>query len=112
MEWIQKLKESGFEDAEASGRLKQRADNSYRTKNLTLIDAKQLYFDLLGQWAHEEEFKSEIHRIIIERRSNGVKIKDIVAELRRLPWLRRRRHSDNVRRVLRYYEKKWLINRR
>lgn len=111
-EWYQKLSDSGFVDIEKNERLKQRADNSYRTKDLTLIENKSRYFDLLGQWAHEEEFKTEIHRIVIERRSQGVKIKDIVLELKRLHWLRRKRHSDTVRCILRHYEKKWGVKRR
>lgn len=110
-EWYSKLTESGFNDIEKDERLKQRSGNSYRTQNLTLIENKQRYFDLLGQWAHEEEFKTEIHRIVMERRSQGVKIKDIVLELKRLPWLKRKRHSDTVRCILRSYERKWGIKR-
>lgn len=108
-EWEIKLKESGFKDIEdENGRLKQNAANSYRTSIHAVIDGKQRYFELLGQWHHERDFKNDIERLVMQRRSEGVLIKDILMELESIG---KKRHWDTVRLIIRFYERKWGIKR-
>lgn len=108
--WYEKLKSSEFNDIEnENGLLKQNAGNSYRTTNGTLIEGKRRYYELLGHGLHDEEFRSEVDRLVIELRSEGRRIKDICEELERIG---ERRHTDTVRKILRYYEGKWKITRK
>lgn len=108
-EWEGRLRESGFKDIEdPSGRLRQNAANSYRTTIHAVIDGKRRYFELLGQWNHEKEFKNDIERLVMQRRSEGVFIKDILRELESIG---KKRHWDTVRLIIRFYEKKWQIKR-
>lgn len=103
--WEEKLKGSGFVDVETEdGKLKQNSGNSYRTTNHEIIESKQRYFELLGQGVHEEEFVNEMHRIVMQQRADGIRVKDIARNVGR--------HTDNIRKILRYYEAKWKITRK
>lgn len=105
--WYQELKESGFIDIEDEGlRLKQRASNCYRTQEQVVIESKRLYYELLGECAHNDVFKDGVEKLVIERRSTGIKIKDICQELKDMG---ERCSPDAIRKILRGYEKKWGI---
>lgn len=109
-EWYKKIQELGFVDIEDEhGRLKQNASNSYRTSIQPVIESKLRYYELLGQMAHQETFRDHVERLIIERRSNGVKFKDICRELKEMG---ERCHKSTIRRIMRYYERKWGILRK
>lgn len=107
-EWDQKLKASGFEDAEKSiggtARLKQRASNSYRGAIQVLREAKLEYYRSLTYHFHETEFSDEVERLIMERRAEGVLIKSICEQLRSMG---ERCHRETVRHIIRKYEIKW-----
>lgn len=110
--WERKLAEAKFNDVEINinGRryLRQRANNSYRAQVQIMRESKQLYYNLLGQHFHEEEFTDQVHKMIMERRSNGVKIKAISGELRAMG---ERCHRETIRHIIRFYEVKWKIKR-
>lgn len=108
--WEFKLKDSGFKDVEDEcKRLRQNSGNSYRTKELTFIEAKQRYYELLGQWQHEMNFRDYVERLIMERRANGIRIIDISLELKELG---ERHHVDTIRKVIRQYEIRWQIKKK
>ncbi len=109
-EWENKLRESGFVDVEDDrGKLRQNASNSYRTTNHTLINAKLRYYELLGHWNHEKDFRDHVERLVMERRANGVMIKDICKELEGMG---ERCHRETVRWIIQFYEKRWKIKKR
>ena len=110
-EWYEKLEKDKFQDAEKkiNGKLvlKQRATNCYRSSKTLERETKQRYFELLGQKLHlEKEFRDEVEEFIIEKRSQGFKIKEICQILRRI---NERNHRDTIRETLRKYEIKWRI---
>ena len=111
-QWECKLKESGFEDAEKTikeeRRLKQRASNSYRGACLLIREAKRRYFELLGVWYHKEKWSDSVEAFVLERRSQGTRIKQISEELRAKG---ERCHRETIRGIIRKYEIKWGIKR-
>ena len=110
--WEEKLRQSGFNDIENAGKkLKQNAGNSYRTVISTVIDGKQRYFELLSQHFHDEVFTDEIERFVMERRSQGAKIKEIVIDLKGMG-VKRRTHRETIRLIIQSYENKWKIKKR
>lgn len=110
--WEEKLRQSGFVDIESSNRkLKQNSANSYRTVVTQAIESKLRYFELLGQHFHEEQFTDEIERFVMERRSQGAKIKEIVIELKNMG-VKRRVHRETIGLIIQAYEKKWKIKKR
>jgi len=110
-EWYAKLKSSGFHDAEdeikGKSYLRQSALNCYRGNNLTEIESKQRYYELLGQKFYEEQdFRDEIEEFVMEKRVSGVKSVSISRTLERIG---ERCHKDTVRKIIRKYEKRWQI---
>lgn len=108
--WEERLRASGFIDAESNGKLRQNAFNSYRTQIHTVIENKQRYFELLGHWHHQEEFNNDIEKYIMERRSEGISIKQIGIELKAAG--KRISNRVSIGRIIRHYEKKWAIKKR
>lgn len=104
--WEQKLRDSGFKDAEADGKLRQNAANSYRTKELAVIESKQSYYEVLGQKYHEEQFKDQVDAYVIERRSQGVSLIQIRQELKSQG---KKNGRETIRKIIRFYERKWRI---
>lgn len=106
-EWYRRLSELEFNDIEDDkGKLKQNAGNSYRTTNHTIINAKLRYYELLGIWNHEKGFRDDVEKLVMERRANGVMIKDICLELESMG---ERCHRQTVRWIIQFYERKWKI---
>lgn len=113
--WEKKLLESGFVDAEkmfyGSLHLKQPVCNYVYRYNMfveAVRENRQLYFELLGEFFHKEQFNDEVERLIMERRAEGVKIKHICEELKSL---KERCHRQTVRLIIRKYEIKWGIRK-
>jgi len=109
-EWEFKLAQSGFSDAEktVSGKrvLRQRASNSYRSERRVARENKQRYYELLGQFFHEEEFSDRVEELVMERRSRGVTITSISGELKEMG---ERCHRETIRHIIQKFEKKWNI---
>lgn len=112
-EWDEKLKESGFEDAEkAIGGirvLRQRASNCYRSVSAVQRENKQRYFELLNSHSALELFEDRIEALIMARRASGYKIKQICEELRAM---NERCHRQTIRLIIQKYELKWGIKKR
>lgn len=110
--WEKKLADSGFIDAEklinATRVFRQRASNSYRGEFSVICENKQRYYELLGHYYHDEKFQDPVNALVMERRSNGIKIKHICIELKKLG---ERNHRDTIRKIIRFYEFKWGIKK-
>lgn len=110
--WDMVLTKSGFCDVEKKVNgarcLKQRANNSYRSADSIRRELKQRYYELLGHGFHENVFIDPVHELIMERRSRGVKIKDICIELKKK---KERNNRDTVGLIIRIYEAKWGIKK-
>jgi hypothetical protein len=107
--WEKKLKESGFIDAEEgenSFYLKQYTSNVYRTKDTSLIEARQTYFELLCQHYSAERFNDIVAAIIMRMRCDGVETKEISRKLKAIGV---RSSTETIRKIRRHYEKKWGI---
>jgi hypothetical protein len=112
-EWEAKLKDAGFKDIETdiNGNrvLGQVSSNSYRGVSDTEKETRVRYFDILRSRFHEESFLDLVERIIMERRIDGVKIKDISLELKAMG---ERSCRDTIRSIIKKYERKWYIPHR
>lgn len=113
IEWDEILRRSGFKDAEkrqgANDQLRQRASNAYRGAPETIRENKAHYYELLGEFFYQEVFDDDVERLVMERRSEGVKIKDISRELRELG---ERSHRETIRHIIYKFEAKWGIKKR
>jgi hypothetical protein len=111
-EWELVLKKAGFVDAEKliSGTLvlRQRASNAYRQASLLERQQKQKYYELLGAGFHAEWFEDTVEALVMERRSQGVSIKNICIELKAHGG---RCHRETVRSIIAKYEAKWRVRR-
>ena len=112
-QWYLKLEQEKFKDIEITkdGRslLKQRASNCYRQESFSRREAKQIYYEKIAQGTHEEKhFKDDIEQLIMERRSAGVKLILICKELEDLG---ERCHRCTIWRIIKKYERKWLIKK-
>ena len=111
--WHDKLKESGFKDQEEilNGNyiLKQRASNCFRSLRQVEREARQEYYSQMGFQAGQETFSDAIEQLVMERRSMGVKIKDICQELRAL---NERCHRYTIYRIIHKYEVKWGLKKK
>lgn len=113
-EWYGKLEEQEFTDIEktVNGKnlLKQNASNCYGRASITTIDAKQRYYELLQQAFEEEiEFKDCIERLVMERKSCGIRIKNICLELEEMG---KKRYRGTVRKIINKYEAKWGVKKK
>lgn len=107
-EWEEKLRDSGFVDHEKNGFLTQNALNCYRTIDRLKIEAKERYYELLGQFHHEEDYSCPIEEFVMERLSEGATRRQINRELKEQGLGRTR---ETVRNIIRFFEKKWQIKK-
>ena len=120
-EWQEKLAISGFVDAEVPVKPQDtifRGDGSYRLKvstgdvfrkdNIVELQEKAAYFDLLVSYVQNEEFPNKADKLIMTKRSEGMKIKEISEELKKRGF---KSHRQTIRYVIRRYETKWLIKK-
>ena len=109
--WYQKVANSGFNDIECvvgdEQELIQSSTYPFRY-NPSMVERqnKQLYFEELSSHVQEETFKNEVDEIILTKRAEGMKIKEILEELQRLGHKRAR---ETVRFTIRKYENSWGI---
>lgn len=113
-EWRTRLESSGFKDAEelrGNGEivLRQNSSNSYRNLSQVQRENRLKYYEILEAKLHLEQFENKIHRLIMERRAEGIQIKNISEELKVLD---EACHRQTVRKVIRKYEIKWGIRRK
>ena len=110
--WLQKLKESGFKDQEKTlGNdrvLTQKGSNAYRQAPQVVRDNKLRYYELIGQCVFSQKWTDDASRIIMFRRSEGVKIKDICLELKDKDL---KCHRQTVRFTIRKYENLWGLRK-
>jgi len=110
--WYEKLKKSGFDDAERvvgdELKLKQRATNAYVQAPRVVRQAKLDYYRALCEYVHREKFKNEADELIMLRRSEGITIKQISKELKKLGF---KHHRQTIRYVIRKYEHRWNIKK-
>jgi|SRR5271166_402205 len=85
LEWEQRLKDSGFEDAEQTvGNdrvLKQFSTNFSRQEPMEQTLARGRYYDLLRHQLNSVRFKNPIHKYVMHRTADGAKNSEIHAEL-------------------------------
>lgn len=82
--WYEKLKKSGFKDAERpDGRFHLCASSLPSRYNSTFFAAREEYFRLAGQLLHEYPFESTSQMLVWRLHSEGLSIREIVKELRK-----------------------------
>lgn len=103
--WYKRLRESGFEDAEVLVGSELHLKSQY----VTQIEAKEResradYYRALGEHIQTAIFKTEIDKVILTSRAEGLRIKDICARLRAIG---KPRDRLTVRIRIRVYEMRW-----
>lgn len=108
--WYATLKDAGFEDHERLEGddmvLKTSSVQPMSKVDILTSEAKSAYYSLLSECVADEDFDSDIDRIIMAMHSEGTKIKVIVAYLKEMGTGRTR---ETVRFTIRRYEHKWKI---
>lgn len=107
--WEEKLRASGFKDAETKGNLRPNPYDSCRVDNQVQVDGKLRYFELLGQAHHAEKYEDEVASYVMEKRSNGVSTKQIGIELKLLG---KRNSTETIRKIIRHYEGLWGLKKK
>lgn len=114
-QWYKKLEEEGFPEQESKSdcgwaTLKQRASNCFKSQSQIEIENKRLYYEALEHFFYREAgFRDDVERLVMLRRSEGVKIKSICEELRHMG---ERQNRCTIRLIIQKYEKKWNIKRK
>lgn len=112
-QWYDDLEKAGFKDAEetvnGNSFLKQRASNGYRNAREVERETKFAYYSLLQSFCNEEAFQDRVERLVLERRSEGAKIKEICEELKKLG---ERCYRNTIAKIIRKYEIKWGIKKK
>ncbi len=82
--WYAKLKDSGFEDAEANEHsLKSWCTQFSRERSLKSYKAKAEYYYRAEHFLNSHKFASAFDRIVWEYHTNGLSIRDIVNTLKK-----------------------------
>lgn len=103
-EWYDKLKQIGFRDIEVTVGTEQKL-MQYST-GLRLVDNDKLaYYQALTYFVFTEQFDNDTDRLVLTRRADGVKIKDISAEMRHMGL--KHFHRESIRYIIRRYEVRW-----
>lgn len=108
-EWEDRLKESGFIDAEAKGNLRQNALNAYRTQIHTVIENKRRYYELLGHYYHEEDFSCPVEKYVMERYASGISRPQIRKELKAAG---KKNGRETIGKIVSFYAKKWGLKKK
>jgi hypothetical protein len=77
-EWYAKLKETGFTDIEASGRL---PEIDYRNATIRDREAIQAYFTVAGAYVHSGHFEQNEHLDVWLLHAEGLSVREIAAKL-------------------------------
>lgn len=108
--WYDRLKKEGFKDIEKKvGNervLIQRASNVYRQATEVERENKRSYYELISSHVQHEQFTDPTDELIMCRRAEGITIKEISAELKKLG---ERCHRQTIRFIIRKYELKWKV---
>ncbi len=107
-EWYKRIENDAEKIINGEHVLKQRASNSYRSINRIARENKQRYYELLGSYFHKEAFQDGVEKLVMERKANGITIRLISEELKRIG---ERCHRETIRHIIQKYEKKWGIKR-
>lgn len=103
--WNEKLKQSGFEDAEVELKndraLKQRATNAYRQASPLEREARLDYYRILGHLSQNTEFTTELERNVMTLYANGSTICEIAGQINR--------HRQTIRHIIRRWQMRWGI---
>ena len=84
--WYEKLKKSGFEDAETGPYLKQYSSRLFETNQHKMINnnntelyyaTKEQYYRIAGHFLHEHVFQDPIHKTIWQEHSEGLSVREI-----------------------------------
>jgi hypothetical protein len=81
--WYDKLKKSGFEDAESDEDHLTDWSRTLFLKRPEYDQSKEEYYRLAGQFLHDHTFRTETERKIWELHQDGVSIRKIVKLLRK-----------------------------
>lgn len=83
--WYQKLKTSGFEDAESSEHhLKVWSSQFARKKSVLSWEAKAAYYHMANAFLNAYKFESDLERIIWEYHSNAISVRNITKLLKKV----------------------------
>ena len=108
--WYRRLEEVGFKDAEKLVEgdmvLKQAAEHVFCRADALERETKAAYYRALASRVESETFKTEIDKMILVMRSEGMKITRISAALSAMGV---GRHRHWVRTTIRRYETAWGI---
>lgn len=108
--WEEKLKASGFIDAEQSigsaRKLKQYCPNVYRQSTKAAREAKTIYYALIAEKIYTEVFTNDIHKYIMSRVSDGQKLTSIHDELKST---RGAPCYEMIRFIVKRFEYRWRI---
>jgi hypothetical protein len=103
--WDDVLESNGFNDIEQTIKnervLKQQSTNAYRQAVDVVRQSKIEYYTVLGQKIAGAQFENEIDKAVMEKRSEGLKIKEISSIINL--------HRQAIRYIIRRYEKEWGI---
>jgi len=118
-EWDERLRLSGFIDIEQTVGdqrvLSQRSSNSYQQDTEWVINNKLEYFQAITYYVNLEDtvFDSEVDRMIMERRADGVSIRSICEALSAVALLTHKSGYEGqryrVRFIIHKYEHRWNI---
>lgn len=106
LEWYKKLKDSGFDDIEAS-ETKLR-DWSYRFVRRTINTNDDLaeYYRLAEFFVQDYKFETELERVIWEYHANGLNYPEILKIMQALPFSKKWKSFLPIRRVIYKLRKK------
>lgn len=111
-EWENKLKQSGFEDAEQTvGNdrvLKQFSTNFSRQEPLQQSLSRGRYYELLLHRVNQSRFDDSVHKYIMHRTADGAKNSEIHRELSQRGQVI---NIHTVYLIIRRYEYKWGIRK-
>lgn len=106
-EWYDKLRVTGFQDAERNGKLKQRAENAYWGATEDIREAKAAYYSAINECLAMEEFSSPLHERIMNLHADGKLNNEIVRDLTANGPEPRRRNT--VATIIAQYVDKWGV---
>ncbi len=108
-EWYEKLRETGFEDAEKSGNLRQSAAHNHWTVSALDKQQREEYYRVVYDAVHnnKNEFQSWSDRVIMHLHSEG-KTNSEIAQIMRSSKLSPV-NRETIRKVIRTYLDSWGI---
>lgn len=111
-EWYSRLADEGFKDIEKgiddSSLLHKWSSYAYReVKDPHVRMSRSLYFQALTEGAATQPFDTDVDAIVISKRAEGERIKDIAEYLKQQSL--KPCHRESIRCIIRKYEHRWGI---